>query len=411
VATDFHPVDITVRVDEGHAKVIAPLASYFELTTAQAEASSFGYAPRVFRAATLRADVLEAIRMGFDALWNEGALSALQKHCILLTVAFAGRNTYWLAAECHVLESLGLSPETVHRIAVDCRSAPLPDADRVLLDLAFTVVTASYGAITNDHMRLLFSHGFTQEAYIEAAVTAAFGRFLCKLQGGLGAEPDFPLPDFVKTVHLSGPASRQTLQDLPADPDAELVARVQGGDVDAFEQLMNRHTRCVYRTLTGILGNTEEARDAMQDTFLKAFQHLRGFQARSRFSTWLVSIAGNTAIQRLRDRKDTASLDDGGFETDEGFVPRQVQAWSDNPEQLYSKHETRMLVEESVMRLPATYRVVLMLRDMEQLSTEDTAAALGLGIPAVKSRLLRGRLMLRESLSRHFAGASKGGAV
>src|SRR6266566_73388 len=94
---------------------------------------------------------------------------------------------------------------------------------------------------------------------------------------------------------------------------------------------MNRHSRRIYRTLVGILGNPEEARDAMQDTFLRAFQHLGNFQGRSKFSTWLVSIASNTGLQLLRDRKRVQSLDDDVVETDEGFRPQQIRAWSDNP--------------------------------------------------------------------------------
>jgi RNA polymerase sigma-70 factor (ECF subfamily) len=148
----------------------------------------------------------------------------------------------------------------------------------------------------------------------------------------------------------------------------------------------------------------------MQDTFLKAFQHLGSFQGRSKFSTWLVSIASNTGVQLLRERKRVQPLDDD-FYTDDGFRPQQIRAWSDDPEQSYSKTEVRALVEDHVMKLPAKYRVVLMLRDIEQLSIEETAAALGLGIPALKSRHLRGRMMLREALTPHFAATAKGGAA
>lgn len=141
-------------------------------------------------------------------------------------------------------------------------------------------------------------------------------------------------------------------------------------------------------------------------SFLKAFQHLGGFEGRSKFSTWLLSIANNTAVQRLRERKNVESLDAGGEE--EGFRPRQVRAWTDNPEQVYAKAEMRTLVQNGVRRLPPKYRVVLVLRDIEQLSTEEAAAALGLAIPALKARLLRGRLMLREALSPHFTEGALG---
>jgi len=152
--------------------------------------------------------------------------------------------------------------------------------------------------------------------------------------------------------------------------------------------------------LVGILGNPDEARDAMQDTFLKAFQHLAGFEGRSKFSTWLLSITTNTGIQRLRERRPMESLDE--TLNDEGFRPRQIQTWTDDPERLYSRAEMRSLIENGVMRLPAKYRVVLILLDLEQLPLEEAAAALGLGIPAIKARRLRGRLMLREALAPHF---------
>jgi RNA polymerase sigma-70 factor (ECF subfamily) len=186
------------------------------------------------------------------------------------------------------------------------------------------------------------------------------------------------------------------------------VAQAQNGDLEAFETLVNRHSQRVYRTLLGILGSADEARDAVQDTFLKVFQHLASFERRSKFSTWLVSIAANTGLQRLRERRRFESLDEEAPESDEGFRPRQVRAWTEDPEQLCSQAERRALVEKSVMQLPAKYRVVVMLRDIEQLSAEETAAALGIGIPALKSRLLRGRLMVREALAPHFGDRPRG---
>jgi len=248
---------------------------------------------------------------------------------------------------------------------------------------------------------------------LEAVVMTAMTTFLNTLQMGLGTVPDFTprrtfQPASSKSPHLLPSDHRHTDETLPVDPDAESVAKVRSGHLDAFEEIINRHSRCVYRTLVGILGDPDEARDAMQDTFLKAFQHLGDFEWRSKFSTWLVSIASNTAVQRLRERKRLDSLDDDDSDSGEHFRPRQIQAWTDDPEKLYSKTEMRSLIESGVMKLPAKYRVVLMLRDIEQLPAEDAAAALGLGIPALKARLLRGRLMLRETLSPHFTGSVKG---
>jgi RNA polymerase sigma-70 factor (ECF subfamily) len=220
---------------------------------------------------------------------------------------------------------------------------------------------------------------------------------------GLGTTPE-TVP---KRVFGPDDAHREAAEERRAeltrvDPDAGLVAKAQGGDLDAFEELVARHSRRVYRALMGIVGNVEEAQDATQDTFLKAFQHIGSFQRRSRFSTWLLTIANNTGLQRLRDREPVESLDDAGTETEEDFRPRQIRTWADNPEQLHSAAERRQLVEQGMLRLPAKYRVVLVLRDIEQLSTEEAATALGLGIPAIKSRLGRARLMLREALAPHF---------
>lgn len=186
------------------------------------------------------------------------------------------------------------------------------------------------------------------------------------------------------------------------DPDAGLVNKAQAGDLEAFENLVRRHSQVIYRTLTAILGDPAEAQDAMQDTLLSAFKHIRGFQGRSKFSTWLVSIARNAALQRLRGRKNVESLDQSDYQEDRDFRPRQVRAWQDNPEQCHSKSEMRQLVERGLLQLPSKYRVVVMLRDIEQLSADEVARQLGLSIPAVKTRLMRGRLMLREWLSPHF---------
>jgi RNA polymerase sigma-70 factor, ECF subfamily len=193
------------------------------------------------------------------------------------------------------------------------------------------------------------------------------------------------------------------LMKLVEDPDADFIAGAQDGDLEAFEELVRRHSRSIYRTLAAILGDRDEAEDAMQDAFLNAFKNIAGFQGRSKFSTWLVSIARNQALQRLRQRKGVESLD--AFELGEyrDFRPRQVRAWQDNPEQYYSKAEIRRIIERGILELSTKYRVVVMLRDVEQLPASEVARQLGLTVSAVKIRLLRGRLMLRESLSPYFS--------
>ena len=275
---------------------------------------------------------------------------------------------------------------------------------------------ARFSEFFRDDVAKLRTLGFTEEQILECEAVTALNNFANILQMGLGVEPEFepPVAFEQNKVHLSSVAGRPIgrasmgAQSMTAieDPDARLVAKAQAGDLQAFEELVRRHSRVVYRALAAILGNADDSQDAMQDALLSAFQYLAGFQGRSKFSTWLVSIARNTALQRLRNRKNEESLDERGFEEDREFRPRQVRAWQNSPEQLYSKSEIRQLVERGIMALPAKYRMVVMLRDIEQLSTDEVARQLGLSVPAVKVRLLRARLMLREFLSPHFAAST-----
>ncbi len=373
----------------------------------------FGFVPNVFRAQTLRPDILEAEASAISMVLLTGdVLSRLQKEYILLAVSATNLNTYWVAVCGELLRTSGVAAEDSDQIAADHHQARLAEADKALLDFAqkLAVQPSRFGRPDVETLR---HHGFTEEQVLEAVVMTSLTNFLNTLQIGLGAPPDFAprrvfLRDLSKIAHLSPPDRRPSLGERPIDPDAGLVAKVRNGNLDVFEELINRHSRRVYRTLVGILGNDDEARDAMQDTFLKAFQHLGEFQQRSKFSTWLVSIASNTGLQRLRDRRHVESLDEDGSASEEGFRPREVRAWTDDPEELCSKAEIRALVENTVMKLPAKYRVVVVLRDLEQLSIEETAEALGLGIPALKARHLRGRLMVREALSPHFTEGARG---
>lgn len=141
----------------------------------------------------------------------------------------------------------------------------------------------------------------------------------------------------------------------------------------------------------------------MQDTLLKAFEHISKFEGRAKFSTWLTSIAMNTATQSLREQNRLQAFDDAGDQLE--FSSGLVRGWAADPEQLYSQAQRVKLLEIGLMSVPLKYRTVLLLRDIEELSTEETATALGLGIPAVKARLLRARIMLRNALSRHFVPA------
>ena len=181
-----------------------------------------------------------------------------------------------------------------------------------------------------------------------------------------------------------------------------LVNAAKGGDVAAFEELVNRYEGKILRLTRNITGNREDAEDAMQDAFLKAYSHLDGFQQDSRFYTWLVRIAANEALMRLRKRRPGQLSLDEPIEGDNDLMPRELEDWRPNPEREYAKAELQTLLAEVIEKLEPEYRIALVLRDIEELSTQETAEALGISVPNVKSRLLRARLKLREKLNRHF---------
>ena len=181
-----------------------------------------------------------------------------------------------------------------------------------------------------------------------------------------------------------------------------LVNAAKGGDVGAFEELVNRYESKILRLTKNITGNREDAEDAMQDAFLKAYAHLDGFQQDSRFYTWLVRIAANEALMRLRKRRPGQVSLDEPVEGDTDLMPRELEDWRPNPEREYAQAELQALMAEVLEKLEPEFRIILVLRDIEELSTQETADALGISVPNVKSRLLRARLKLREKFNRHF---------
>jgi RNA polymerase sigma-70 factor (ECF subfamily) len=190
----------------------------------------------------------------------------------------------------------------------------------------------------------------------------------------------------------------------PVPPDeAQLVEQAKQGNLDAFTTLANRYDGKIFRLTQHITGNREDAEDALQETFLKAFSHLKQFQGESRFYTWLVRIAVNESLMKLRKRKATNAVSlDEPVETEDDSLPREVAAWDPSPEERYAQQELREILDRTVQSLPPIFRTVFVLRDLDQLSTEETAEALNLSVSAVKSRLLRARLQLREKLSKYF---------
>jgi RNA polymerase sigma-70 factor (ECF subfamily) len=186
-------------------------------------------------------------------------------------------------------------------------------------------------------------------------------------------------------------------------PDVALVARVREGDIAAYDTLVHKYERQIFRIAQHITQNREDAEDVMQDAFLKAYEKLDQFQGNSKFYTWLVRIAVNESLMRLRKRRTGKMVSiDEDVETEEGSVPRDLADWAPNPEQNYTKAELAEILRKTIQGLPPGFRVVFVLRDVDGLSTEETAETLGLSIPAVKSRLLRARLQLRERLTRYF---------
>jgi RNA polymerase sigma-70 factor (ECF subfamily) len=185
--------------------------------------------------------------------------------------------------------------------------------------------------------------------------------------------------------------------------ESVLVEKAKSGDQQAFTDLVARYQRKIYRLAKNITRNDEDAEDVLQEAFLKAYEHLDGFEGNSKFYTWLVRIAVNEALMKLRKRRGDreVSLDEPvGLGEEE--VKREIAVWEDNPEQRYSREEMQQILNEAVDGLKEDFRTVFVLRDIEEMSTEETAEALKISIPAVKSRLLRARLALREKLTRKF---------
>lgn len=195
------------------------------------------------------------------------------------------------------------------------------------------------------------------------------------------------------------------MSSLAAPPfdEAALVAKAKAGDASAFSELVTHYDRRVFRMAKQITQNDEDAEDVLQETFLKAYSHLDDFQGNSKFYTWLVRIAVNEALMKLRKRRSdkTVPLDDP-IDTGEDVVAREIAVWEDDPEQLYGREELATILDQAVQGLKPAYRTVFILRDIEEMSIEETAEALDLSISAVKSRLLRARLQLREKLTRLF---------
>jgi RNA polymerase sigma-70 factor (ECF subfamily) len=188
-----------------------------------------------------------------------------------------------------------------------------------------------------------------------------------------------------------------------AKDESALVTEAKAGSYAAFEELVNRYEKKIYRLGMNITGSPEDAEDVLQETFLKAFEHLPEFRADARFYTWIVRIAVNEALMKLRKRRASKEVPVEDSEDDEGAVTvREFADWKPNPEQQLARAELENILQNAIRALPPSFRTVFYLRDVEDLSTEETAELLNLSVGAVKARLFRARLRLREDLSKVF---------
>ncbi len=179
---------------------------------------------------------------------------------------------------------------------------------------------------------------------------------------------------------------------LDANDDEAVVARVLAGDTAAFETLVRRHNRRVFRATRAILKSDHEAEDAMQEAYVSAFAHLKDFGGRARFSTWLVRIAVYESLGRLRRDKRLASLDDVELE-------EEPMATTRSPEQAVGDRELRVVLEQAVDGLPIGFRTVFMMRAVEEMSVTETAEALEIPEETVRTRLHRARGLLQQNLA------------
>lgn len=217
------------------------------------------------------------------------------------------------------------------------------------------------------------------------------------------AEQPFPLPH---DLHNRLVRAMQERWRTRSDEDRSLVTQAQAGDFTAMESLLLKYEQQVFAVARRIVQQHQDAEEVTQQTFLSVIEHLGEFREESLFRTWLLRIATNHALALLRKRavRSGPSLDADESDNSYDGIPRPeyIATWRETPETLAAQHETRQIIDDALANLDEKYRVVFVLRDIEGLSTRETADALGISIEAVKVRLLRARLMLREKLTGMF---------
>jgi RNA polymerase sigma-70 factor (ECF subfamily) len=197
------------------------------------------------------------------------------------------------------------------------------------------------------------------------------------------------------------------LRDFAAMSEAELVSLARAGDGDALRFIVQSHNRRLYRVARAVLHDDGEAEDVVQEAYVRAFSNLEKFRGDSSLSTWLTRIALNEALGRLRQRRPKVALDtlDSPQERDRMVIPFPLMKYDANPEQSAARQNVRKLLERAIDGLPEPFRVVFVLRDVEEMSVEETAAQLGLRPETVRTRLHRARAQLRKALDSELASA------
>lgn len=180
------------------------------------------------------------------------------------------------------------------------------------------------------------------------------------------------------------------------------IDALRSGDRQEYSRLVEAYSSSIYRLALRILGNSLDAEDVLQNTFLKALQHIKNFEGRSSLSTWLYRIASNEALMLLRKKRPEVVMSDTLPAEDDSYEPIEFSDWCCLPEEEFISSESRQALDRAVQNLPETLRVVFVLRDLEGLSIQETSQALDLSETAVKTRLLRARLRLRNELSTYY---------
>jgi RNA polymerase sigma-70 factor (ECF subfamily) len=188
--------------------------------------------------------------------------------------------------------------------------------------------------------------------------------------------------------------------------DDVLIEKAQAGDSRAFSALVKRYEQTVYGFSFKVCRNKEKAEETLQDTFINVYRKLNQFNGESKFSTWLYSIVTNNCLMKHRKRKmdeETVSLDEPLLEEGDSYDHLTIPSWDATPAEELMKSELRSRLDEAIQKLPLDYRIVFVLRDMENKTAEESAKILELSVPAVKSRLRRARVFLREQLNEYMS--------